>query len=211
MTSGDLRLGPAPPNVLGQISLSTRGTSQARDRWASSREFGEDVDQIAARRSASSSSFNISCRHCWTVRRGLMSAVRDDHSRCARQEPRGAALFGFTEQQTVPGGPGHSGCASASRSSGSDSRVPDGVADEPFLYRSGIASTAWQGVAYLDIARRRHANRPRPWRPESVDSPSPHRPAPRLLGHRRRPGAERLRLAADRPGLRSLTSAPATR
>ena len=62
----------------------------------------------------------------------------------------GAALFGFTELYgSVPGGQAE--YLRVPQAQFGPILVPEGVADERFLYLSDILPTAWQGVEYADV------------------------------------------------------------
>ena len=109
-------------------------------------EVGEDVDQIAPGDRVVIP-FNISCGHCWMCERGLMSQCETTQ---VRAQAKGAALFGYTELYgSVPGGQAQR--LRVPQAQFGPIRVPDGVADERFLYLSDILPTAWQGVAYADV------------------------------------------------------------
>ena len=109
-------------------------------------EVGEDVDQIAPGDRVVIP-FNISCGHCWMCERGLMSQCETTQ---VRAQDKGAALFGYTELYgSVPGGQAQR--LRVPQAQFGPIRVPDGVADERFLYLSDILPTAWQGVAYADV------------------------------------------------------------
>lgn len=91
--------------------------------------------------------FNISCGDCWTCRRGL-------HSQCETTQNRdtgtGASLFGYSKLYgAVPGGQ-----AELLRVPFADFlpvKVPEGPADDRFVFLSDVLPTAWQGVEYADL------------------------------------------------------------
>lgn len=91
--------------------------------------------------------FNVSCGQCWMCARGL-------HSQCEttqnREQGTGASLFGFSELYgQVPGGQ-----AELMRVPFADFlpiKVPQGPADDRFLFLSDVLPTAWQGVHYADV------------------------------------------------------------
>ncbi|MFC3687231.1 alcohol dehydrogenase catalytic domain-containing protein [Aquipuribacter hungaricus] len=91
--------------------------------------------------------FNVSCGTCFTCTSGL-------HSQCETTQQRehgtGAALFGYTKLYgQVPGGQ-----AEALRVPFADTlpiRVPDGPADDRFVYLSDVLPTAWQAVQYSGV------------------------------------------------------------
>jgi threonine dehydrogenase-like Zn-dependent dehydrogenase len=91
--------------------------------------------------------FNISCGHCWMCERGLMAACETTQ---VREQDKGAALFGYTELYgSVPGGQAE--YLRVPQAQFGPVKVPDGVADERFLYLSDILPTAWQGVEYAEV------------------------------------------------------------
>jgi threonine dehydrogenase-like Zn-dependent dehydrogenase len=93
--------------------------------------------------------FNISCGHCYTCVRGLYAQCETTQNTAYG---KGASLFGYTKLYGhVPGGQaeylrvpqGHFGPI----------KVPEGPADERFLYLSDILPTAWQAVQFADIPK----------------------------------------------------------
>ncbi|KRF02633.1 molecular chaperone GroES [Nocardioides sp. Soil777] len=92
--------------------------------------------------------FNISCGRCWMCERGLMAACETTQ---VREQDKGAALFGYTELYgSVPGGQAE--YLRVPQAHFGPIKVPEGVADERFLYLSDILPTAWQGVAYAAVS-----------------------------------------------------------
>jgi threonine dehydrogenase-like Zn-dependent dehydrogenase len=91
--------------------------------------------------------FNVSCGTCFMCGQGL-------HSQCettqVREQGMGAALFGYTKLYgQVPGGQ-----AEFLRVPFADTlpvKVPDGPADDRFVYLSDVLPTAWQAVEYAAI------------------------------------------------------------
>jgi threonine dehydrogenase-like Zn-dependent dehydrogenase len=91
--------------------------------------------------------FNVSCGDCYMCTRGL-------HSQCETTQVRefgtGAALFGYTRLYgSVPGGQ-----AEFVRVPFGDRlpvKVPDGAADDRFVFLSDVLPTAWQAVAYAAV------------------------------------------------------------
>ena len=129
-------LGPflSPGDVLGH---ETMGVVQ---------EVGADVHDIAVGDRVVIP-FNISCGSCWMCTRGLMAACETTQ---VREQGKGAALFGYTELYgSVPGGQAE--LLRVPQAHFGPIKVPEGVADERFLYLSDILPTAWQGVAYADV------------------------------------------------------------
>ena len=91
--------------------------------------------------------FNISCGHCWMCERGLMAQCETTQ---VRAQGKGAALFGYTELYgSVPGGQAE--YLRVPQAQFGPIPVPEGVADERFLYLSDILPTAWQGVEYAEV------------------------------------------------------------
>ena len=91
--------------------------------------------------------FNISCGHCWMCQRGFMAQCETTQ---VREQGMGASLFGFTELYgSVPGGQAE--YLRVPQAQFGPILVPEGVADERFLYLSDILPTAWQGVEYADV------------------------------------------------------------
>ncbi|MGW0122387.1 zinc-dependent alcohol dehydrogenase [Streptomyces sp. NPDC003327] len=91
--------------------------------------------------------FNVSCGTCMMCRGGL-------HSQCETTQVHahgtGAALFGYTKLYgQVPGGQ-----AEYLRVPFGDTlpiKVPEGPADDRFVYLSDVMPTAWQAVEYADV------------------------------------------------------------
>ncbi|MCB0998459.1 MAG: alcohol dehydrogenase catalytic domain-containing protein [Acidimicrobiales bacterium] len=88
--------------------------------------------------------FNISCGHCFMCDHGLQSQCETTQ---AVDHGTGAALFGYTKLYgQVPGGQ-----AEYLRVPHADYGpivVPDGPADDRFVYLSDVLPTAWQAVEY---------------------------------------------------------------
>lgn len=91
--------------------------------------------------------FNIACGDCYMCDRGLQSQCETTQ---IREENRGAALFGYSKLYgAVPGGQ-----AEYLRVPYADygaMKVPEGAADDRFLYLSDVLPTAWQAVEYAAI------------------------------------------------------------
>ena len=91
--------------------------------------------------------FNVSCGTCWTCAQGL-------HSQCEttqnHEHGTGASLFGYSLLYgQVPGGQ-----AEYLRVPFADTlpvKVPDGPADDRFVYLSDVMPTAWQGLRYAEV------------------------------------------------------------
>ncbi len=91
--------------------------------------------------------FQICCGHCWMCAQGL-------HTQCettqVRDQGMGAALFGFSKLYgEVPGGQAE--YLRVPQAQFMPIKVPEGPADERFLYLSDVLPTAWQSVAYADV------------------------------------------------------------
>jgi len=93
--------------------------------------------------------FNVSCGTCWMCSRGL-------HSQCEttqnREQGMGASLFGYTKLYgQVPGGQAE--LLRVPFGNTLPIRVPEGPADDRFVYLSDVLPTAWQAVEYADPPR----------------------------------------------------------
>ena len=109
-------------------------------------EVGADVTNIGAGDRVVIP-FNISCGHCFMCDSGL-------HSQCettqVRDQGMGAALFGYTKLYgEVPGGQAE--LLRVPQAQFGPIKVPDGPADDRFLYLSDVLPTAWQAVEYAAI------------------------------------------------------------
>jgi threonine dehydrogenase-like Zn-dependent dehydrogenase len=93
--------------------------------------------------------FNVSCGACWMCERGLFSQCETTQN---REYGTGASLFGYSKLYgQVPGGQ-----AEYLRVPFADFlpiKVPEGPADERFLFLSDVLPTAWQGVEYADVPK----------------------------------------------------------
>ncbi len=91
--------------------------------------------------------FNISCGSCWMCSRGLYAQCETTQNTATG---KGAALFGYTSLYgSVPGGQAE--YLRVPQAHFGPVKVPDGCADERFLYVSDVIPTAWQAVAYADV------------------------------------------------------------
>lgn len=91
--------------------------------------------------------FVIACGHCWMCDRGLYAACETTQIRAMGT---GAALFGFSSLYgSVPGG--QSERVRVPHADFGPVKLPQGFADERFLYLSDILPTAWQGVKYANV------------------------------------------------------------
>lgn len=91
--------------------------------------------------------FNISCGHCFMCAGGLQSQCETTQ---VREEGSGAALFGYTRLYgQVPGGQAE--YLRVPQAQYGPIKVPEGPADDRFLFLSDVLPTAWQAVAYADV------------------------------------------------------------
>jgi threonine dehydrogenase-like Zn-dependent dehydrogenase len=91
--------------------------------------------------------FNICCGTCWMCSQGL-------HSQCETTQQRehgtGAALFGYSVLYgEVPGGQAE--FLRVPFGNTLPIKVPEGPADDRFLFLSDVLPTAWQGVEYASV------------------------------------------------------------
>ncbi|UYP18906.1 glutathione-dependent formaldehyde dehydrogenase [Rhodococcus sp. Z13] len=91
--------------------------------------------------------FQVCCGQCFMCEHGL-------HSQCettqVREQGTGAALFGYSELYgSVPGGQAE--YLRVPHADATHIKVPDGPADDRFVYLSDVLPTAWQGVEYAEI------------------------------------------------------------
>jgi threonine dehydrogenase-like Zn-dependent dehydrogenase len=93
--------------------------------------------------------FNISCGRCFMCDQQLYSQCETTQ---VREHGKGAALFGYTKLYgQVPGGQAE--YLRVPHADFGPVKVPEGPADERFLYLSDILPTAWQAVAYADVPK----------------------------------------------------------
>jgi threonine dehydrogenase-like Zn-dependent dehydrogenase len=91
--------------------------------------------------------FNISCGHCWMCSRGLFAQCETTQN---YDTGKGATLFGYTSLYgAVPGGQAE--YLRVPQAQFGPIKVPEGPADQRFLYLSDVLPTAWQGVQYADV------------------------------------------------------------
>ncbi|MGO4188839.1 zinc-dependent alcohol dehydrogenase [Pseudarthrobacter sp. TAF60_1] len=92
--------------------------------------------------------FNISCGHCYMCKQGLQSQCETTQ---VREKGSGAALLGFSELYgSVPGGQAE--FLRVPHADYGPVKVGADLPDERYLFLSDILPTAWQGVAYADVA-----------------------------------------------------------
>jgi threonine dehydrogenase-like Zn-dependent dehydrogenase len=91
--------------------------------------------------------FNISCGHCWMCERQWFAQCETTQN---RDQGMGASLFGYTRLYgQVPGGQAE--YLRVPQAQFGPITVPEGPADERFLYLSDVLPTAWQAVAYARV------------------------------------------------------------
>ncbi|MGA4692996.1 zinc-dependent alcohol dehydrogenase [Rhodococcus sp. AB351] len=91
--------------------------------------------------------FQVCCGQCFMCTHGL-------HSQCettqVREEGTGAALFGYSKLYgSVPGGQAE--YLRVPHADATHIKVPEGPADDRFVYLSDVLPTAWQAVEYAEI------------------------------------------------------------
>lgn len=91
--------------------------------------------------------FQVCCGQCFMCSHGL-------HSQCettqVREEGTGAALFGYSKLYgSVPGGQAQ--YLRVPHADATHIKVPEGPADDRFVYLSDVLPTAWQAVEYAEI------------------------------------------------------------
>ncbi|WCO68203.1 glutathione-dependent formaldehyde dehydrogenase [Iamia majanohamensis] len=91
--------------------------------------------------------FQIACGHCFMCDRGLQTQCETTQ---VRDQGMGAALFGYTELYgQVPGAQAE--YLRVPHADYGPIKVPDGPADDRFLFLSDVLPTAWQAVAYAEV------------------------------------------------------------
>jgi threonine dehydrogenase-like Zn-dependent dehydrogenase len=92
--------------------------------------------------------FNISCGSCFMCERGFQSQCETTQNRDTK---KGASLFGYTHLYgAVPGGQAQ--YLRVPMAHYGPIKVPEGPPDTRFLFLSDVLPTAWQAVAYADVA-----------------------------------------------------------
>src|SRR5947209_4550731 len=90
--------------------------------------------------------FNVSCGHCFMCDQHLFSQCETTQ---VRDQGKGASLLGYTKLYgQVPGGQAQ--YLRVPQAHFGPIKVPDGPADDRFLYISDVLPTAWQAVTYAD-------------------------------------------------------------
>jgi threonine dehydrogenase-like Zn-dependent dehydrogenase len=91
--------------------------------------------------------FNISCGHCWMCEQKLYAQCETTQN---RDHGTGASLFGYTKLYgQVPGGQAE--FMRVPQAQFGPIKVPEGPADDRFVYLSDVLPTAWQAVEYAAI------------------------------------------------------------
>jgi threonine dehydrogenase-like Zn-dependent dehydrogenase len=91
--------------------------------------------------------FQISCGHCFMCDQELFTQCETTQ---VRDEGMGAALFGYSNLYgAVPGGQAE--FLRVPQAQNTTIKVPEGPADERFVYLSDVLPTAWQAVEYAGI------------------------------------------------------------
>jgi threonine dehydrogenase-like Zn-dependent dehydrogenase len=91
--------------------------------------------------------FNISCGRCFMCERGLQTQCETTQ---VRDQGMGAALFGYTTLYgQVPGGQAE--LLRVPQAHYGPIKVPEGPADDRFLFLSDVLPTAWQAVQYAQV------------------------------------------------------------
>jgi threonine dehydrogenase-like Zn-dependent dehydrogenase len=91
--------------------------------------------------------FNISCGHCWMCEHGLQTQCETTQN---RDQGMGASLFGYTKLYGQIAG-GQAEFLRIPQAQYGPIKVPDGPADDRFLFLSDVLPTAWQAVQYAQI------------------------------------------------------------
>ncbi len=93
--------------------------------------------------------FQMSCGHCHMCDTKLFSQCETTQ---VRDQGMGAALFGFSKLYgEVPGGQAE--YLRVPQAQTTHIKVPEGPADERFVYLSDVLPTAWQSVVYADVPK----------------------------------------------------------
>ncbi|MEG8278998.1 zinc-dependent alcohol dehydrogenase [Streptomyces sp. AHA2] len=93
--------------------------------------------------------FQIACGTCWMCLTGLPTQCETTQ---VKSEGMGAALFGYTRLYgAVPGAQAE--YLRVPQAQFGPIKVPEGPADDRFVYLSDVLPTAWQAVAYADVPK----------------------------------------------------------
>ncbi|WP_182347435.1 alcohol dehydrogenase catalytic domain-containing protein [Tomitella gaofuii] len=91
--------------------------------------------------------FQISCGHCYMCGQGLQTQCETTQ---VREQGMGAALFGYSKLYgQVPGGQAE--YLRVPQAQYTHIKVPEGPADDRFVYLSDVLPTAWQAVEYAGV------------------------------------------------------------
>jgi threonine dehydrogenase-like Zn-dependent dehydrogenase len=91
--------------------------------------------------------FQIACGQCFMCNEGLQTQCERTQ---VREQGMGAALFGYTKLYgEVPGAQAE--YLRVPQAQYGPIKVPEGPADDRFLFLSDVLPTAWQAVAYADV------------------------------------------------------------
>jgi threonine dehydrogenase-like Zn-dependent dehydrogenase len=91
--------------------------------------------------------FNVCCGHCWMCDQGLFSQCETTQN---HEYGTGASFFGYSKLYgQVPGGQAE--YLRVPFANFLPIKVPEGPADERFLFLSDVLPTAWQAVEYADV------------------------------------------------------------
>jgi threonine dehydrogenase-like Zn-dependent dehydrogenase len=91
--------------------------------------------------------FQIACGSCFMCGEGLMTQCETTQ---VREEGMGAALFGYTKLYGAVAG-AQAEYLRVPQAQFGPIKVPDGPADDRFLYLSDVLPTAWQAVEYAAV------------------------------------------------------------
>lgn len=93
--------------------------------------------------------FNISCGHCHNCDEGLQSQCETTQ---VREQGMGAALLGYTKLYGQVAG-GQAEFLRVPQAQYGPIKVPEGPADDRFLFLSDVLPTAWQAVDYAHVPK----------------------------------------------------------
>ncbi|MFI6350329.1 alcohol dehydrogenase catalytic domain-containing protein [Streptomyces sp. NPDC050560] len=127
MTEGDI-LGHEPMGVVEETGSEVSGLSPG--------------DRVVV-------PFQIACGTCYMCREGLPTQCETTQ---VREQDMGAPLFGYTSLYgSVPGAQAE--YLRVPQAQYGPIKVPEGPADDRFVYLSDVLPTAWQAVRYADVPR----------------------------------------------------------
>jgi threonine dehydrogenase-like Zn-dependent dehydrogenase len=93
--------------------------------------------------------FQIACGSCWMCDQGLQTQCETTQ---VREQNMGAALFGYTKLYgAVPGAQAE--YLRVPQAHYGPVKVPEGPADDRYLFLSDVLPTAWQAVEYADVPK----------------------------------------------------------